>query len=89
MRHQGTGPEGRRRQAPSHQPNGGILDLRDLLVACQGATEIETALRWRALSEIAALSTEHLCELAFAVDQRRDRSVNILQAAAQRRNEAV
>ena len=64
-------------------------DLIDMLVASQGATDLETAIRRRALSEIAALSTEHLCELAFAVDQRRDRSVNILQSVTQRRDESV
>ncbi len=67
----------------------GASDLIELLVAAQADSDVETAIRRRALSEIAALSTEHLCELAFAVDQRRDRSVNVLRAAIQRRDEPV
>ena len=64
-------------------------DLMALLVAAQGDNEVETALRWRALSEIAALSTEHLCGLAYATDQRRDRLVDVLHAATQSLDQAV
>ena len=72
-----------------HEKFDGAADLIALLVAAQAESEVETSIRRRALTEIAALSTEHLCELAFAVDQRRDGLVDVLHAATERRDKAV